>query len=344
MKRSHRKTDLPLALLFSLVSLLVLSKSSPLYPMNDWVDVHCFLTVGRGITQGLMPYRDLVDQKGPVLYLLFSAGSLLSKSSFLGVFFLEWLLFACFLYISHRIALLYTDSFYVPRLVMLFFSVSIPLSAPFAHGCSAEELSLPFLLLPLFLALRSRYRGYVLTPKEAFCTGFCAGLVFWIKYSLMGLFAGLAIATIFICEAPKRWSVLLRMALHALLGFLAVTLPVLVWFFCRGALPDLFHVYFEVNLSSYAASHAPRHDPLHTVLLQAFAWSCPAMLSFILPLFQAPSRRVRECVLVFLSAALLTYTLYLPQKSYVYYALPLSIFAPSGLSALLEKIRTYVSS
>ena len=35
--------------------LLICSKSSPLYPMNDWVDVQCFFTVGRGILQGKMP-------------------------------------------------------------------------------------------------------------------------------------------------------------------------------------------------------------------------------------------------------------------------------------------------
>ena len=36
-------------LLPCVVSVLMLSictKSSPLYPMNDWVDVHCFFTVG----------------------------------------------------------------------------------------------------------------------------------------------------------------------------------------------------------------------------------------------------------------------------------------------------------
>ena len=35
--------------------LLICSKSSPLYPMNDWVDVQCFFTVGRGGVRGEMP-------------------------------------------------------------------------------------------------------------------------------------------------------------------------------------------------------------------------------------------------------------------------------------------------
>ena len=48
--------------------LLFCSKSSPLYPMNDWVDVQCFMTLGKGMLNGLVPYVDLYEQKGPVLY------------------------------------------------------------------------------------------------------------------------------------------------------------------------------------------------------------------------------------------------------------------------------------
>ena len=53
-----RKTDWTLlrmgfALLVSFAVLAVCSKNSFLYPMNDWVDVNCFFTVGRGITTGL---------------------------------------------------------------------------------------------------------------------------------------------------------------------------------------------------------------------------------------------------------------------------------------------------
>ena len=58
----------------------VCSKSSPLYPMNDWVDVNCFFTVGRGITHGMVPYLDLYEQKGPLIYFLYALAALISES------------------------------------------------------------------------------------------------------------------------------------------------------------------------------------------------------------------------------------------------------------------------
>jgi len=71
--------------------LLVASKSSPLYPMNDWVDMHCFLTVGRGWRDGLLPYRDLIDHKGPLIYFLFGLGTVITPGSYHGLFVLETL-------------------------------------------------------------------------------------------------------------------------------------------------------------------------------------------------------------------------------------------------------------
>ena len=57
------------AALAAFLTITVCSKSSFLYPLNDWVDVNCFFTVGRGMLHGLVPYRDLYEQKGDLLSL-----------------------------------------------------------------------------------------------------------------------------------------------------------------------------------------------------------------------------------------------------------------------------------
>ena len=82
LSRDHR------LLLFSMgiaaLFLLIHSKSSPLYAMNDWVDVHCFFTMGRGILDGQVPYMDLYEQKGPVLYFLFALAALIDGALLAG--------------------------------------------------------------------------------------------------------------------------------------------------------------------------------------------------------------------------------------------------------------------
>ena len=99
-----KRLRFPLACLAAFSVLAVCSKNSFLYPLNDWVDVNCFFTVGRGILHGLVPYRDLYEQKGPLVYFVYALAGRISESSFLGVFLLEGLSFSWFLYLGGRIA------------------------------------------------------------------------------------------------------------------------------------------------------------------------------------------------------------------------------------------------
>ena len=72
------------SIFLSFLFLWIGTKSSPAYPMNDWVDANAFFTMGKGLMNGLVPYRDLFEQKGPILYFVYGIGYLLSHKSFLG--------------------------------------------------------------------------------------------------------------------------------------------------------------------------------------------------------------------------------------------------------------------
>ncbi len=63
-----RRRLLLYSFIVSFAVLAVCSKSSFLYPFNDWVDADCYFTVGKGMMQGKVVYRDLFEQKGVLLY------------------------------------------------------------------------------------------------------------------------------------------------------------------------------------------------------------------------------------------------------------------------------------
>ena len=89
MRSKDRRAALVLSLLSALAVLLIASTGSPLYATNFWTDTNIYFTIGRGMRQGLMPYTDLFDHKGPLLYVLYALGALVSDTSFFGVFLLE---------------------------------------------------------------------------------------------------------------------------------------------------------------------------------------------------------------------------------------------------------------
>ena len=89
MEKNERRAALALSLLCSVLALTVATTSSPLYATNFWTDSNLYFTIGRGMLEGLMPYRDLFDHKGPLIFLLYALGALVSDTSFFGVFLLE---------------------------------------------------------------------------------------------------------------------------------------------------------------------------------------------------------------------------------------------------------------
>ena len=85
------------SLLLSFLFLGLCSKNSPLYPMNIWPDVNCFFTVGKSMVHGMIPYRDLYEQKGPILYFIYALAALISEHSFVGAYILDAIAFGIFL-------------------------------------------------------------------------------------------------------------------------------------------------------------------------------------------------------------------------------------------------------
>ena len=333
--RKGRTALLAWSFLCAFAVLLICSKSSPLYPMNDWVDVNCFFTVGRGIVQGKMPYLDMYEQKGPVLYLLFALASLISGDSFLGVFVLEVLCFGLFLYESVQIAALYiTRRRELLPLLPPLLALTIGVSPAFSHGSSAEELFLPAAALFLRLALTALEARRPLKRSESFFCGVLAGLALWTKYTFCGIFAGDAAALLLWYLITGNGKRLWEPLAFGLLGMLTVTAPILLWFWFRGALPSLWEAYFVNNLTAYASGTGARHAPPLTALRNNWMWSLPAAVGALWLLLQG-KKRWGQTLLVLCAAAALGVFTYANGRTYPYYALILSVFSGLGWAAVL---------
>ena len=94
-------------LLTAFILLTICTKSSFLYPFNDWVDSNCFFTVGKSMLNGKVLYRDIYEQKGPWLYFLHAGAYLISRKTFFGVYLLELCAGTVFLYFAAKTFELY---------------------------------------------------------------------------------------------------------------------------------------------------------------------------------------------------------------------------------------------
>ena len=241
------------SMILSVLFIGLASKSSPLYPMNDWVDVNCFFTVGRGIWDGLVPYRDLYEQKGPVLYFVYAIIALFSEDSFVGVYLLEVVTFGLFLYYSGKLAGLYTGSDRVVYFLIAVLGAAVVTSWSFTHGGSVEQNCLFILVYGMYSVLAALKGNRGLSFREAFANGIFAGIILWVKYTTLGFYIGLALFVLiwYLTDKNLRNQLLATIG-QFLLGVGSVSAVVFAYFAANGALGDLFSAYFYDNIFLYA--------------------------------------------------------------------------------------------
>ena len=128
--------------------LAVTSACSPFYAFNDWVDANSFMTMGKGMVHGLVPYRDLFEQKGPLLYLIHGLAYLIDHTGFFGVFVFEAANWSVVLYFTLKIARLFVRSEYAAFIALAFTGLTLS-STHFETGDSAEEFCFAFILVAL---------------------------------------------------------------------------------------------------------------------------------------------------------------------------------------------------
>ena len=257
----------------AVLTMLLTTLSSPLYPLNDWVDSNTFFTMGKAMFNGKVLYRDVFDHKGPILHFLHGVAWLISHKSFFGVWLLE--IVACYftLLFSYRILELYTDKKAI--LMMPAFAVILYTTSAMAKGDSAEEFCLPLLMYAVYLIVRSLKEKKDISPKSLLLLGVTSGIILWIKYTMLGFYLGWVIVPMFLALKEKNWKYILNMILYIGAGVLLTTIPVLTYFLVNGALYDLWDVYFYTNIFHY--------DPNSTGEYSVAVYAVSALYYVVLP-------------------------------------------------------------
>jgi hypothetical protein len=313
--------------------LIIATKTSPLYPINDWPDANTFLTLGKGMMKGLVPYRDLFEQKGPLLYFIHGLASLVSNHSFLGVFFFEVISFTVFLYFTLKTIALFIPSRY-SLLVLPIFAAAVLNLRSFAHGDTAESFVFPFLMVSLHSLLKhfKEQDPEPMDSKVLLVNGIMAGCVLWIKYAFLGFWLGWILLIFFSLFLKRKYLLALKASLVFLAGMLIATVPWLVYFSLTRSLSEWINTYFILNLTIYPEA-VTFSQIIRTALLsfkQHLTFNPPTitLLAFGTLIFLTTRKFIRSPLLrggLFLSIGLLALGVYGGGKDYIYYFL---VFAP----------------
>lgn len=238
-------------LLAAFVFITLCSKSSFFYPLNDWGDVNCYFVIGHGMLKGLVPYRDLYDQKGIVVFALYAIATLISTKSFIGVYILQIISAFFFIYISLKIAGLFCEIEKYSLPISFIVAGSVYSSASVCPGGSAEEILLPLFSFGLYLCIKQIIRKNIPSSKEMLILGVCAGLIFYSKYTLCIFYLALITMMIISSIINKQFSLLMKRTLIFIAGCIIVSIIVITYFAYNHALNDFYMAYFYNNIFNY---------------------------------------------------------------------------------------------
>lgn len=339
-------------LVYSFFIMLFFTQSSPFFVLNLWVDANAFLTVGKGMVNGVVPYRDLFEQKGPLLYGLHALAYMISNKSFFGVYILEAAAMFVNLLFAFKISKLYLK--WMPAVIVaLFFPLLILNQSAFAFGDSAEEFSIPFLLAFLYMLLK--HLNYLSDSPFKWSVylinGILIGCVFWIKFTLVGAWVGFYLAVLLICITKNRWRELVSAIVFTFAGLAVATIPWLLYFGIHHALKILIEVYFKFNLTTYSSQTSITGKLINSAVIfgEAFSSNLESRVMIIIGLldFMFTGKYLRnknEKWLLFSSAVFLIWGVYFGGREYSYYYLMVTPLGLLGLIAIAHYLQQSLGS
>lgn len=257
-KKNEKKILFILLAVFVTGMLLVSGSTSPLYPHHYGGDSSIFLLIGKGITNGKIPYVDLFDHKGPVLFFLEALGYGIGGR--LGVFFLQCVFGCTSLIFLYKTWLLVREKEEARKVLDLIFSFGAAYTAffyTFEMGNLTEEYSLPLISMCLYLFMKyaKKVEEKGAHPyKYAFCYGICIGVLAFIRVNnAVSICAGVLAIAIYLLY-KKQYKNLVLNILAGIMGCALVATPIILYFAKQSALYDMLYATFIHNFKYVGAS------------------------------------------------------------------------------------------
>lgn len=278
-------SDIPFLLAVITITTVIFSicsTTSPLYPFCD--ESHCFFNVGKAILNGRTLYKDILEQKGLLIYLIQIPAYLISHTTFIGVWLIQIMLLTLFAISVYRLNICLGLDGFQSLMVVIISNLIIFTSKSLASGQTVEVYVLPFFMYSLYSLTRNLEQSRDFSWYMILLNGIFAGIILWSKYSLLGFYFAWAAFVCIYLLVQKGFGKAFKTGVVFLGGMLIVTVPCLMYFFLNGAMTDLIDCYFINNITGYGDKITLRdlvYNYLHTIISE-LRWNLPMMIFLVI--------------------------------------------------------------
>ncbi len=260
MKRKI-KIEYPVVMLLGCIFVLLTSFStSPLFKGygNDSAQ---FMTIGMSWAEGLIPYVDVFDHKGPLIFFVNMLGFKLTGGKE-GVCIIQ----LCFMMVTAALLLKLAklESRTVKGSLLIACFALFGLVVPYYEGNSTEEYCLPFLIISTYGQVHylSKYVGDKTKNNEhppfwAMIYGLSFSVCFLTRVTnAVAIGAGILVIAVLLVTNKMIKSLLQNMAMF-IVGFVVGNLPFVIYFLSKGAFGEFiygtigYNLLYQENMTSW---------------------------------------------------------------------------------------------
>ena len=162
--------------------------SADSYTHDLWYrnDSAWFYLSGKAWMNGMIPYVDFTDSKGPLLFLIYGIGYLICPYNYIGVFWIGVFWYSAVFFMLYKLCGLFLKDDKLSLATSL--SMAMAIFLPF-HDTEfrAEDLCMLFIVVSFYELCKIIYSGNNSMFRWCFVTGICLGATFLIKFSITAM-------------------------------------------------------------------------------------------------------------------------------------------------------------
>lgn len=216
--------------------------------LNDYYgyDTAIWHVIGKGITQGAIPYKDLFDHKGPVLFFIYAVPHFFTNHRVV-MFLLQWISLGFSIRYIYKSARLYVNANRACIGIVFFLFL---FCGTIGEGAMSEEWCLPFICVSIYLGLKILLLDNTqeISYKYGFVYGVCFGIIAMIRLNNAAAIGGIVLALSLIQIRKKEYLNVVKNGIAFVMGGALVITPIILWFYSKDALQYLWWGAFEFNL------------------------------------------------------------------------------------------------
>jgi hypothetical protein len=228
-------------MLWSFFIQLFLSNDSPFFGLAHRIDSAWFYMEGKAFLYGLRPYVEFTDFKGPIIWLFYGIGWLISPLDYHGMYVVSGVLYAVTLFFNYKTANVFLQSekrslaATLPMIFVYFF--------PWFHfETRSEDLMLPFVAISLYALFKRLYAEERDDRTDFMMLGGCFTVLVLMKYNVAAVQGVMILVALWDQYKHKRglalpfgWMIIISVVIAA---------PFIIYFIATDTLGAFFHNYF----------------------------------------------------------------------------------------------------